>query len=134
VSPGIPEDVRNLVQSSITSLRQLDLLLFMRQAGESRTWSAAELETALRSSPTAVDADLAGLLQARLIQVIVGPPTLWQYAPGDRRRVVDALAEAYRTHRTSIIRFIASQPSSAGALDGFADAFRLRRKDEHGNG
>jgi hypothetical protein len=133
VSPGIPDVVQQLLQGPIASVRQLDMLLLMHQAGEGRTWSAAELETALRSSYEAVDADLAGLLQAGLIAVIIGPPTLWRYTPGTHRATIEALAGYYRTHRTSVVRLIASKPNRQDALDTFADAFRLRRR-EHDDG
>jgi hypothetical protein len=131
VSPGISDDVRQLLQASIASVRQLDMLMLMRDGGEARTWSASELETALRSSDAAVDTDVAGLLQAGLIEVVTGPPTLWKYAPGGRRPMVDALAGYYRTHRTSVIKAIASATSTNAAMDQFADAFRLRRTEEH---
>lgn len=133
VSPGIPDDVRQLLEASIASVRQLDLLLLMRGSGE-RTWSATELERALRSSATAVEADLAGLLDAALVEVDAGPPTLWRYAPAQQRRVVDSLADCYRTHRTSVIKLIASSTSDGGALDAFADAFRIRRKERDEDG
>lgn len=120
--------MRDLLQRSIGSVRQLDLLLLMRDAGTSREWTAGELETTLRSSATAVDADLAGLLQAGLIEVVHGPPTLWRFQPGDRTRTIDELAKCYRTHRTSVVRLVAS--SSTGSLDQFADAFRLRRRSD----
>lgn len=119
--------MRALLERSIDSVRQLDMLLLMREAGTARDWSADELETALRSSATAVDTDLAGLLQAGLVEVEAGPPTLWRYRPGSGDRTVAALAACYRTHRTTVVRVISS--SAASSMDEFADAFRLRRKD-----
>lgn len=129
VSPGIPDDVRALLEQSIGSVRQLDLLLLMRDSGAAREWSVSELNGVLRSSEMAVEADLADLLEAALVETVAGPPTRWRYQPGDRRRVVDSLAACYRSHRTSVIGAVAAARRQS-SLGDFADAFRLRRRND----
>lgn len=130
VSPGIPDDVHQLLKRRIESVRQLDLLMLLQTHG-ARDWSASELEKELRSSAMAIDADLAGLLRADLAEAVAGPPTLWRYRSGRHDETVRSLARCYQSHRTTIIRIIAS--SGSGSLDQFADAFRLRGRNEpHG--
>lgn len=119
--------MRRLV-SGLGSVRQLDVLLLMRAEGQTRTWTTSELNRVLRSSETALEQDLAGLLDAGLVQTTHGPPTEWSYAAGQRAHVVDELASCYRTHRTAIIALIARQQPRA-TLDAFADAFRIRKAD-----
>lgn len=127
MSTGINQDVRRLLEDSIDSIRKLDVLLCMRDAGAERSWTAAELNAKLRSSETALEADLSGLLDARLVESVAGPPTAWRYAPGPRTRTVDALAASYRTHRTAVIRVITTRGGSSAQQ--FADAFRIQRKE-----
>lgn len=129
VAAGIPDDVRKLVTVSIESVRQLDLLLLMREAGTARSWTTSDLNAVLRSSEIALEQDLAGLLQAKLVEPVAGPPTSWQYVPGASAHTVDRLATCYRTHRTSVIGLVVAR--QAHSLDTFADAFRFRRKDQH---
>lgn len=132
MSPGIPHDVRRLLEERIESIRQLDVLLCLRESGSARTWTAAELNATLRSSETALEGDLAGLLDAGLVETVAGPPTQWRYAPGDQSRAVDQLAASYRSHRTTVIRTIGS--GRATSIDEFADAFRIRRRDNPTDG
>ena len=128
MSPGVPDEVHQLLDRCIAWVRQLDLLLLLRETSD-RDWSANELETALRSSSTAIDTDLSGLLRAEFVEVGSGPPTTWRYRSGPHDVTVEALGRCYRTHRTSVVRIIAS--SGRSSLDEFADAFR-RRKDPDG--
>lgn len=129
VSPGIPEDVRQLLERSIGSVRQLDLILLLREHGEQREWSVGELNGVLRSSELALEGDLADLLDAGLVEAVAGPPTRWRYQPGERRVVVDTLASCYRTHRISVIGSVAAARRQS-SLGEFADAFRVRRRNE----
>lgn len=112
MSTGINQDVRRLLEESIDSIRRLDVLLCMRDAGEDRGWTVAELNAHLRSSETALEADLAGLLGAKLVESMAGPPTSWRYAPGTMSNTVDSLAGFYRTHRTALIRLITTPGGS----------------------
>ena len=128
MSSGITNDVRRLLEESIDSIRKLDVLLCMREAGDARSWTVAELNARLRSSESALEADLTGLLDAGLVESVAGPPTAWRFAPGAQARTVDALADAYRTHRTTVIRLITTTRGGSTAQQ-FADAFRFQRKD-----
>jgi hypothetical protein len=128
VGAEIPHDIRRLLADSIESLRQLDALLCMRESGHDTSWTVSELNAQLRSSETALEQDLVGLLAAGLVETVAGPPTAWRYAPGAKARTVDALAACYRTHRTSVIGLVVSGAESS--IDQFADAFRLRRKED----
>lgn len=129
VSQGIPDDVRQLLEHSIGSVRQLDLLLLMRESGREREWTVGELTSVLRSSETAVEGDLAGLLRTPLVEVVEGPPTRWRYRPGSLDGTVDTLSRCYRTHRTSVIGIVAASPRNS-SLGEFAEAFRFRRRGD----
>ena len=60
MSTGINQDVRRLLEESIDSIRKLDVLLCMREAGVDRSWTVAELNAKLRSSETALEAAAVG--------------------------------------------------------------------------
>jgi hypothetical protein len=141
VESGIPDDVRLLLVETIESLRQVDALLWLRAADETKSWSTSELIAALRSSETALERDLQGLLDAGLVETVNGPPTLWRYAR-THERTIAALDRCYRSHRTTVIRLVTGGGASGGSggrgggssFGDFADAFRLRRKDPNEDG
>lgn len=128
MASGIPDNVRRLVIEKIDSVRQLDVLLLLRESGPHRVWTVAELNAVLRSSQAALEHDLAGLLRAGLVEAEAGPPTGWRYAPNSSEASVDALAACYRTHRTAVITLVTS-PQRTSSLSDFADAFNFRKKD-----
>jgi hypothetical protein len=119
---GIPDDVAALIASHIESVEQLEVLLFLRRAGEPVT--VDETMAAVRTHPRSIAARLDDLVRRGLV---VADGDRYGYAAGERARdaAVDGLADCYARRRTSVIAAIFGDPDES--LRAFADSFRLRR-------
>ena len=118
--------VRRFLATHIYSAGQLDMLL-MLHVDAARAWTPEDLCEAMRAPEAWVRTQIegfaaSGLLQRRGDRV----PEVYCYEPRDANlaRVVDALADAVREDRASVVGEIFSQRPSAPRA--FSDAFRLR--------
>lgn len=129
---AISKEVRDFIISNIDSVEQIEVLLLMREQRD-RQWTAATVSKDLRSAPESVAKRLSDLAAKKILKQIEGGDGTYQYAPQSLQleHCIDALADAYRTHRITIINLIFSKP--ADAIRSFADAFRIK-KDEDNNG
>jgi hypothetical protein len=132
----IPSEVRELVGSSIHSLEELEVFLFMRGAS-TRDFSAEQLSRELRLQESMVVTALQPLVMRKLVmQVGVTSPLRYQYGPQapQARQAADKLAELYADNRMEVLMLIsgnAIERIRQGALRRFSDAFRFsgRKKD-----
>lgn len=101
------------------------LLLLHGQAG--RSWSAKEVYDVVRSSESSVAERLTAFTKLGLLVEESGSPPAFRYAPQDQnlRAAVDETAMAYRTWRIRVIEAIFAP--EADPVQGFADAFKLRK-------
>lgn len=129
--PLLPH-VRALLSTSISSVAQLELLIFLH-AQRARAWSPADASAELRSNPAWILAQLEELASRGLL-VREGE----RYRLGDRADLVAAvedLARAYRTFPVTVVSAIYPAGSSPNrGLQHFSDAFRLRRKPDTSTG
>ncbi len=129
----IPPRVQRFIATHIDSIEKLEVLLLLRaQAG--REWSARDVSVELRITETSAAMRLADLAARRLVVEKGGPPPLYRYSPGspDDEKDITELQATYSTRRVSVISFIFSKPLDK--VRGFADAFRLKRDKDDGNG
>ena len=121
----LPADVRSLLDSTITSVEQLELLLLLhREPG--RAWTAIAAGRAVHTSEHS-----AGIRLAELAARGVARETPEGFVLADDRELgqaVRVLERLYATHRVKIISRIFAKPPDA--VRDFADAFRLRRKGD----
>jgi hypothetical protein len=124
----LPGDVHQFLSEYIQSISQLELLLLLRGNAEKR-WT---VEDAAKELYTPVSMTLPMLESLRAIGLLSsGDSGAWyQYAPKseDLQKLVENLAQLYIERRVTIINTIYSGPLQK--LQNFADAFRLRRKEE----
>ena len=129
----IPPRVQRFIATHIDSIEKLEVLLLLRtQAG--REWTARDVSQELRIAETSAAARLADLAARRLVMERGGNPASYRYGPAspdDAQDVAD-LQDTYATRRVSVISFIFSKPLDK--VRGFADAFRLKRDKDDGNG
>jgi hypothetical protein len=121
---GAPENVLRFIDRYIESVEHLEILLLL--SGEPRDWSPAEIFQKIQSSRASVEQRLQSLAHAGLL---VSNGGKYRFNPRDeemRCAVVD-LAEAYRDWRVRVIEAIYTRKTDA--VQSFADAFNLRRKD-----
>jgi hypothetical protein len=127
----IPPRVQRFIATHIDSIEKLEVLLLLRAHTE-REWTARDVSLELRIAETSAAARLTDLASRRLVaQVGTGA---YRFAPAsadDAQDVAD-LQATYSTRRVSVISFIFSKPLDK--VRGFADAFRLKRDKDDGNG
>jgi hypothetical protein len=131
VAEGIPAEVERFILDNIHSVGQLEILLFLLETAPQQ-WTAEALARELRFATDSAAKRLEDLRSRGLVARTEEHEPAYRFAARDPRddRVVRALAETYATWRVSVITLIYSKPSEP--LRFFADAFKIRRKDEDG--
>jgi hypothetical protein len=125
----ISPEVKRFIHSTINSVEQLEVLLFLMSNPE-RDWSADEVSERIRSTPESVASKLEDLYAARLLTVTRGPVPVYCYKPNSEalaQEVAESLDRAYKEGKDTIIQLIFSRPLSN--IRVFADAFRIRKDD-----
>lgn len=125
---GLPSAVAKLVAEQIVSVLQLEILLLLHRAGVA--WTPAEIAGELRVEQNGIERWLDDLVRRGLAMGSGGSSPAYQFNPRADVAAVDALAEAYRERRVSVISAIFAKPSDA--VRSFADAFRIRKGDGDG--
>lgn len=127
MSSAIPESVKRLIADHVESVSQLEVLLLLQRDRETR-WTSAEVARTLKTAPELAEATLSKFARAGIAAVDVDEAgvAVFSYRPSTPalRNTVDALAEKYATHKTTVISLIFSTPSDS--IQDFADAFRFR--------
>ncbi len=129
----IPPRVQRFIATHIDSIEKLEVLLLLRTQAD-REWTARDVSLELRIAETSAATRLADLAARRLVTERGGSPVAYRFAPAsaeDAQDVTD-LQDTYATRRVSVISFIFSKPLDK--VRGFADAFRLKRDKDDGNG
>ncbi|HYI46178.1 MAG TPA: hypothetical protein VE174_12045 [Actinomycetota bacterium] len=118
----IPEPTRKFLARHIYSVGQLEILLHAR----SRPNELLTPETVAREervNPERASEVLGDLAEQGLLEEA---PEGFRYNPKqDLARQIDAVANAYRSYRVTVINLIFSTPSEE--LRNFADSFRVRK-------
>jgi len=128
---GLPPETVRFIQSFISSVGQLEILLLL-QASEGRAFTAAQLNDQLRSNLDAVERRVTALVRHGFVAAESTPGT-YRYAPAseDLRAGVAQLVECYRNYSGRVIDAIYSVPDP---MQLFSDAFRIKKDegDKHG--
>ena len=125
----LPAEVRQLITRHLASMEQVDVLLLL--AGAPEQWqSSEEISRTLRIDEKGVaPRTFDELRAASLVESDDGHPPRYRYAPANEsdRAAVELLALAYNERPVTLVRAIYARPTPA---QSFADAFRLRKKEE----
>ncbi len=129
----IPPRVQRFIATHIDSIEKLEVLLMLRTHAD-REWTARDVSQELRIAETSAATRLTDLAARRLVTERGGNPTFYRYGPASPEDAQDVagLQDTYSTRRVSVISFIFSKPLDK--VRGFADAFRLKRDKDDGNG
>ena len=123
----IPDDVRRFVLTSVASVPFLEALLLMR-AHAGSCWSAGELARRLYVAPALGEELLAQLADAGFASHGAQQDT-WCWNSGtEMAATIDELANIYAENVVDVTALIHSRQERRAHQ--FADAFRLRRKEE----
>ncbi|SEU34086.1 hypothetical protein [Stigmatella erecta] len=130
---AIPPRVQRFIATHIDSIEKLEVLLLLR-AHTRREWTAKDVSLELRITEASAVARLKDLTARRLLAELSTSPATYRYYPAsaeDAQDIAD-LQATYSLRRVSVISFIFSKPLDR--VRGFADAFRLKRDKDEGDG
>lgn len=122
---GIPRHVESFIKAYLSSVAQLEILLLVHR-GRGHSFTPAAVAEELRIDPVWAKTELERLHAAGVVGTPAGQPE-YCYAPtaSEVDAAVGDLAQAYKTHRVSVITAIFAEPDDS--VSRFADAFKLRR-------
>jgi DNA-binding MarR family transcriptional regulator len=123
---GIKQEVRTFLADHIDSVLELELLLLLR-AHAQPSWTGAELAGELKIDRSWAAEQLAKFATRGILSRSDDADPRYRYAPATPAldAIVAAVADAYASHRVTMIGLIFSKPTST--LKSFADAFRIRK-------
>ncbi|HSH90555.1 MAG TPA: hypothetical protein VK996_11270 [Ramlibacter sp.] len=126
--PGVPEDVRRFILTSIPSVPYVEALLLMRKS-PGQPWTVQRLARELYSTERQAGELLQQLEEAGVAsRSKSGPPELlYQPMTAELAAKLDALADCYKKNLMAVTDLIHSRIDRRAQR--FADAFRWR-KDE----
>ena len=125
----VSPEVRRFIQDTISSVEQLEVLLFMMSNAD-KDWSAAQVSDRVRLQPESVEARLRELADADILVKRLGQEATYCYAPKSSAVAEElgaSLSKAYQEGRDTVIQLIYTRPMDNIRI--FADAFRIKRKD-----
>jgi hypothetical protein len=111
-APTVPDGVRNFVAEQISSIEQLEVLLFLR-VHAARGWTAGQVSRELRGSPVSVTRRLGDLRDRGFLRTVEGvQEALYVYSPRtpELADAVSNLASTYALRPHAIIRLIFARP------------------------
>jgi hypothetical protein len=130
VAEQIPAEIKRFLAEDIESVRQLEVLLQLRET-PSRAWTAQEVSESQRSSPAWAAQQLEDLRAKRLVDIAEGPTgePAYRYHPADAAlaTTVDEVAGLFARRKTTVVALIFGDPGG-DPVRSLADAFRIRRE------
>jgi hypothetical protein len=129
VSGEISPQLRRFIQTTINSVEELEVLLFMMSNAD-QAWTPQEVSDRTRLPIGSVQSKLQELLKVRLVAAHGSDNSQFQYAPNSpaiAEEVAATLDLAYRERKDTVIQLIYSRPFDNIRI--FADAFRIKEKE-----
>jgi hypothetical protein len=126
----ISPELRRFIQSTINSVEQLEVLLFLMSNAE-QGWTAQEVSDRTRLAVESVAAKMEELHRAELLATEPGEGLRYRYAPTSNAiadEVARSLNDAYKERKDTIIQLIFSRPLKNVRI--FADAFRIKKEED----
>jgi hypothetical protein len=125
---NLSADLERFIRQGIHSIEQLEVLLLLSAQPE-RWWNETEVFKVIRSSLPSVSDRLAELSVSGLLERRDDQTLTYRYAPKTlpHARLIEELAEAYRSHRVAVIDAIYRPQTPASEL---AQAFRIKRRKQ----
>lgn len=126
---GITEDVKQFIFGHISSVMQLEVLLFLANHAQ-REWTVGALVKEFRVDPRWVETELGELCAHGLLQCEKregASEGAYRYTPRtpELEQAVVGLTKAYADRRVTVTSLIYSKPDDN--IRVFADSFRLRK-------
>ncbi len=120
-------EARAFILERIDSVAQIDTILLLR-TDPAQQWTAARLAQELRADGAWMISQLRLLCDIGLAAQVGDGLFRYQPASAQLEKGVAALARAYLVHRVAVIEMVHTRPTKG--IRVFADAFRLRKKEQ----
>lgn len=129
MSDALPNHVQQFLKGNIQSIAQLELLLLLYRDRDN-SWTVADAAKNQYTAVTMTETALESLRGSGLVKIINDGEARYQYAPASANldQLVGELAQLYTERRVTVVNAIYSSPLDT--LQSFADAFRIRKKEE----
>jgi hypothetical protein len=126
----IPQRVQQFIANYIFSLSELEILLYLRDHAAEKCAVQTIGKDLLMHGP-AVEPRLEALRVSGLVSSIeIRGSKYYQYSPAQEMdAVIDELTRWYKSHPVAITTLIFSKPID-NIIRGFADSFRIRKKED----
>ena len=119
----ISESLQQFLQQRLPSIEQIDIVLLLR-GDRSRAWAAPEVAQELRMPPESAAMRLFLLASSGVLSFeAAGGAPRYRYTGADEA-LIDELAEAYETDRSSVAAAVGAPPDP---IRSFADAFKFKK-------
>lgn len=123
-----PPDVLRFLESRVDSVPHLESLLLFWQS-QRASWGEADIAARVYVSVERGRAIIADLAAYGFITAVDDQPGRYVYDPAwDDSRMMERLAELYRTHVVLVASLI-HEKAATGAVRDFAQAFKLKAGD-----
>jgi len=126
---GLPEEVREFIRLYVSSIEQLEILLYLNGITP-REESSESIARALYLSPESTVRQLHHFREKGLVAMSSTMPPHFKLNPANSLlgQRIQSLALSYRERRVSVINEIFSNPIST--IQSFADAFIINKKKQ----
>jgi DNA-binding MarR family transcriptional regulator len=128
---AISDDIRRFLNTHITSVEQLEVLLLLYES-PTQEWTAAQVYAKLLSNVGSIRNRLQNLCKQGFVTMRQAPEPLYQFQTklNQGEKTIDKLANLYKDHRIQVIDAIFSKPTG---IQHFSDSFRIKKdQDTHG--
>jgi hypothetical protein len=126
--PGanIPEDVARFLRAQVSSITELEILLFLHDHPLAE-WNGKALAEMVAIGQDGAEAILRKLHQQGVLTMRERPSRLYQYAPAPPALAltIDRVAEASARQRFAVAAYVLAEGGNE-ALRAFSNAFRIR--------
>jgi DNA-binding MarR family transcriptional regulator len=125
----LPDEIRQFMEANVDSLDQLEILRVLGESPE-RACTTAELARAAQCPPGAAIAHVNALQARGLVSCTTnGNELVAQYGPRtpELEKLLRQLLQLYRERPVTMIKLAYAR--ARGALQDFADAFRIRKEN-----
>jgi hypothetical protein len=108
---AVPEHIRRFLDTSITSVTQLEVLLFLHGHAV-QAWRASDISQALYIQPESAALLLDDLVTHRVVALVNRSDRQYRYDPATAAlgQTVTQLAQFYKERRVTVVNLIFSKP------------------------
>jgi hypothetical protein len=127
-TPDLPTALREFIARYVRSVEQLEILLLLGREPQ-EIWTVRKVYETILSTLSSVERRLDELVQSGLVDNISVPSAGYRCGTDENLlSLIAMLAEFYHLSPVRVIEAIYKRES--GAVQSFADAFKMRKPDE----